>query len=142
MRRDEATFFKHCLKDYNYFVKTVDQLKSELDYILDEKHHISLKTKSLIKVEKKKEYDSVYSSDEYYNLLRREEQCKYLINLYSMLIENTNRLINTLDEHTRSVLMDIYVSRVRPSRVADKYYYSDDKSMYRMIRNNLKKHNE
>lgn len=142
MTRDEIIFFKHCLKDYNFFIKSIEQLKLELDYILEERHHITLKTTSIIRAEKDRKYESVYSSDEYYDLLKKEKRCQSLINIYSNLAEYTMRNLNRLDPHTKEVLNDIYINRLRPSYVADKYYYSDEKSMYRMIRTNLKKYYE
>lgn len=140
MSKEEILFFKHCLQDYNFYKKQVAILNDILSSI--EKEKVALAFPKIYYDGSKNTrdiYKTMFDTVAYGQLVEQEEQIRFQIRLYSELISYTENLLDLLDEDVRTIVQDIYINKIPIRKVTEKYFYTDEKSLYRVIRNSLQK---
>lgn len=140
MTSEEIKFLKHCLSDYNFYWKQINALHEIKEDLESERLALAANTSSVIKVSnlKHKEYFDLYSSDKWHNLTEFIADCNSRLVFYYCLIKKTDSMLEKVPEPVRTMLKDIYIEKKSRREISRKHFYSDEKSMYRAIRNTLK----
>lgn len=140
MNNDEIIFLKHSLSDYRFYKKKVKQLEDILSGIEEEKIALAFPRINYDeRLNERDPYKTMFNSEKYSKLCEKQMKIESELKMYKGLIDHTDTIISSISEPVRSIMIDIYVNEISAKKVAQKYFYSDDKSMYRVIRNNLKK---
>lgn len=135
MTRDEAKVFKHYLTDYNFYKRKIAEMKSRVNDIYCEFGYPSIRLGENRTCDV---FADRYATDRFESLMTEISELENRISLYSGIVEMTDRLLATCSDEVRSMLVDIYIKGRSPHVVASEHFYSDDKSMYRVIRKALK----
>ena len=135
MTREEAAVFKHYLADYNFYQRKIAEMRSRITDIYCELGYPSIE---FGKNRTRDPFRDLYSTDRFESLMAEISELENKIDLYSRIVELTDKMLNTVSDEVREMLVDIYVKGRSPQRVASEHFYSDDKSMYRVIRKALK----
>lgn len=140
MNNDEIIFLKHSLSDYRFYKKKVKQLNDILNDIEEEKIALAFPRINYDeRLNERDPYKTLFESERYSKLCEKQVRIESELRLYQGLIDHTDAMLGSILDPVRSIMIDIYVNEIPAKKVAQKYFYSDDKSMYRVIRNNLKK---
>lgn len=126
--------------DLQFYKKRIDICKERLEEIHLEKSvmaypHINYGER----LYGRDPYRTLFNSKKYISLLEEEAELENKIQVYCAIIKNTEGLLEKVDQPARDILKDIYIEEMPSKSVAMKYYYSDEKSMYRVVRKTLKK---
>lgn len=126
--------------DLKFYKKQVDILRKRIEEIHMEKAALAYPHINYGGDRQERDpYKTLFNSDKYNSLLEEEAELENKIQIYCAIIGNTERILSGIESPVRQILTDIYVHDLPAKRVALMYYYSDEKSMYRVVRTTLKK---
>ena len=143
MKKDQIKFFKHSLQDYDYLWRRYNELNDIREDLIAERLALATNTKSVLKVVRKQdgEWVDLYSTDKWRTITQLQEDCEKEIRMYSRLIEVVDKTLAGLEEPFRSMLDKLYIKKIPRREVSRNHFYSDEKAMYRAIRNYLRREN-
>lgn len=140
MEQEEILFYKHCMQDYGFYQKRVRYFQKRLDDIHEEKMAMLYPNGRLkMYTIENDPFSNFYNSEQYQKILEKEERTINSILFYKQMIKITDDWISKLPTELQNILTKLYISKIPAKRVAYLHYYSDEKSMYRVLRNTLKK---
>jgi len=126
--------------DLKFYKKQIDICKKRIEEIHLEKSVLAYPHLNYgEKLYERDPYKTLFSSEKYNALLEEEAELENKIQVYCAIIRNTENLLATIESPAKEILMDIYVVGLSSKKVASLHYYSDEKSMYRVVRKTLKK---
>ena len=140
MTNEEILFFKHCLQDYSFYQKQVIKLTDILESIEQEKIALAFPRIYYDGIRSTRDiYKTVFDTEKYGKLVDREKQIGNELSLYFSLVRTVDDLLALLDEDVRTIVQDIYINKIPIRKVTEQHFYSDEKSLYRVIRTALQR---
>ena len=126
--------------DLKFYKKQVDILRKRIEEIHMEKAALAYPHINYGGDKNERDpYKTLFNSDKYNSLLEEEAELENKIQIYCAIIRNTENLLESIESPVKEILSDIYLLGLSAKKVASLHYYSDEKSMYRVVRKTLKK---
>ena len=141
MNKNEIQMFKHQLSDYKEYERQIEKLKNRLKDIYAQRQALLYpRIKYGEPIIENADISNVYMSDQFQRLKSQEDSIMRIVNCYEDLLDITDSVLsNVPSDAIRQLLMDIYVNKRPIGVVVLNSHWTDDKSVYRAIRNELKK---
>lgn len=141
MNKRESQLFKHQLSDYMEYSRQILNFKKRVADISEEKKSLMYKhfVIGATRIENKEKVN-VYMTDKYQELESEEKDISELINAYRTILRFIDKKLDKMEDlRLRRILIDIYINKKPISFVVIDENFTDDKSVYRAIRNGLLK---
>lgn len=141
MNKRESQMFKHQLSDYMEYSRQILNFKKRVADISEEKRSLMYKHFVIgsTRIENKEKVN-VYMTDKYQELESEEKDISELIDAYQTILRFVDKKLDKMEDlRLRRILIDIYINKKPISFVVIDENFTDDKSVYRAIRNGLLK---
>ncbi len=138
MTKNDISAFKHGLMDYNYYKSRIDACQrrlSEIDILIEEMAYPRVSYGE--RLYERDPYHTMFDSERYFELDNERGAVTDELRFCAYAVKRVDDALEGMDELVRGMLVDIYIKGIPPAVVARRYFYSDEKSMYRVIRKTL-----
>jgi hypothetical protein len=137
-KTDESVYLKMRLSTYPYLENSILKCQNELERIIT----------LMLGIKSSSNYPIIPNNDHSYRNMvieygEKKEEWEKKLEKYQAEIKELDDIVNSIDDETdREFILDVYKNSLSNKELIDKYFYADEKYVYKIINRILNKISE